>query len=70
LIQVRGHTSRSEIHKLINPISNKEELPQQGKKYMNARSYEKVGKTDCSNHRRISLLPAAYKIYPIFLSQG
>jgi hypothetical protein len=34
LIQAKGELLRSEIHKLIAPICNKEELPKQWKEYL------------------------------------
>jgi hypothetical protein len=54
-IQARGNTLRSEIHKLINCIWNKEELPEQWKESIIVPIYEKGDRTDCSNYREISL---------------
>jgi hypothetical protein len=62
LIQVGGNILRSEIHKLINCIWNKEELPEQLKESIILRIYKKGDKTDCSNYRGISLLSASHKI--------
>jgi hypothetical protein len=45
-----GKTIRSEIHKLINSIWNKEELPEQWKKSIIVPIYKKDDKTDCSNY--------------------
>ena len=53
---------RSEIHKLINSIWNKEELPEEWKESITAPIYKKGDKTDCSNSRGISLLSTTYKI--------
>jgi hypothetical protein len=46
----------SQIHKLINSIWNKENLPQQWKESITVPVYKKSDKTDCSNYRGISLL--------------
>jgi hypothetical protein len=62
LIQAGGNTLRSEIHKLINCIWNKEELPEQWNESITVLIYKKGDKTDCSNYRRISLLATSYKI--------
>jgi hypothetical protein len=62
LIKAGGSKICSEIHKLINPIWNKEELPEQWKESIIVPVYKKGDKTDCSNYRGISLLTTAYKI--------
>jgi hypothetical protein len=62
LIQAGGNTLRSEIHKRINCIWNKEELPEQWKESIIVPVYKKSDKTDCSNYRGISLLSTSYKI--------
>jgi hypothetical protein len=62
LIQVGGRTLRSEIHKLIKLIWNKEELPHQWKESIVKPIHKKGDKTDCSNYRGISLLSTSYKI--------
>jgi hypothetical protein len=62
LIQAGGNALRSEIHKLINCVCNKEELPEQWKESIILPIYKKGDKTDCSNYRGISLLPTSYKI--------
>jgi hypothetical protein len=70
LIQAGGNTLRSEIHKLINCIWNKEEMPEQWKESIIVPIYKKGNKTDCSNYRGISLLSTSYKIlFNIFLSR-
>jgi hypothetical protein len=56
LIQTGGDTLRSEIHKLINCIWDKEELPEQWKESIIIPIYKKGDRTDCSNYRGISLL--------------
>jgi hypothetical protein len=48
LIQVGGETVQSEIHKLINSIWNKEELPDQWKESITLPILKKGCKTDCN----------------------
>jgi hypothetical protein len=62
LVQAGGDTLRSELHKLINCIWNKEELPEQWKESIIVPVCKKGYKTDCSNYRGISLLSTSYKI--------
>jgi hypothetical protein len=62
LIQAGGETLRSEIHKLIKLIWNKEELSHQWKESIVVPIHKKGDKTDCSNYRGISLLSTSYKI--------
>jgi hypothetical protein len=58
-----GHeTLIPEIHNLIHPIWNKEELPWQWKESIIIPIYKKGVKTDCNNYEGISLLSTAYKI--------
>jgi hypothetical protein len=54
--QGRGRTNRSEIHKRINSLWNKEELPDEWKESITVPIYKKGDKTDCSNYIGISLL--------------
>jgi hypothetical protein len=56
LIQTGGEILLSEIHKLINSVRNKEELPDQLKKSIIVPIHKKGDKTDCNNYRGISLL--------------
>jgi hypothetical protein len=49
LILSGGITLRSDIHKLITCLSNKEELPQQWTKSIIVPIYKKGDKTDCDN---------------------
>jgi hypothetical protein len=70
LIQTGGNTLRSEIHKFINCIWNKEELPEQRKESIIAPVYKKDDRTDCSNYRGISLLSTYTKSYPTFFCLG
>jgi len=59
MIKAGGTTIHSEIHTLIK---SKEELPEGWKESITVPIYKKGDKTDCSNYRGISLLPATYKI--------
>jgi hypothetical protein len=52
----------SEIHKLINSVWNKEELPDQWKESIIVPIHKKGVKTDCNNYRGVSLLTTSYKI--------
>jgi hypothetical protein len=56
LIQAGGETLRSEIHKLIKLIWNKQELPHQWKESIVVPIHKNYDITDCSNYRGISLL--------------
>jgi hypothetical protein len=47
MIKARGETLRSEIHKLIILIWNKEELPHQWKETIVIPIHKKGDKTDC-----------------------
>jgi hypothetical protein len=49
------------IHKLINSIWNKEELPKEWKELIIVPIYKKGDKTDCTTNRDIPLLSATYK---------
>jgi hypothetical protein len=51
-----------EIHKLINSIWNKEELPEQLKESIIVPVYKKGDTTDCSNYCSTPLLSTTYKI--------
>jgi hypothetical protein len=53
---------RSEIHKVIKLIWNKEELPHQWKESTMVPIHKKGEKTDCSNYQGISLLSTSCKI--------
>ena len=50
MIQAGGRAIRSEIHKLINSIWNKEELSEEWKESIIVPIYKKGDKTDCSNY--------------------
>jgi hypothetical protein len=61
LIQAGGEILRSEIHKLIKLIWNKE-FPHQWKESIVVPIHKNGDKTDCNNYRGISLLSTSYKI--------
>jgi hypothetical protein len=56
LIEAGGRMFRSETHKLINSIWNKEKLPEEWKESIIVPTYKKGDTTDCSNCRDISHL--------------
>jgi len=62
LIKAGGRTIRCEIHKLIIPIWNKEELTGKWKESIIVPVYKKGDKTDYSNYRGMSLLSTTYRI--------
>ena len=62
LIKAGGRIIRSEIHKLVISIGNKDELPEEWKESITVPIYKNSDKTDCSNYRGISLLSTTYKI--------
>jgi hypothetical protein len=51
LFEAGSRTIRSEIHKLINSIWNKEKLPEEWKESFIVPNYKKGDETDCSNYR-------------------
>jgi hypothetical protein len=55
LIQSGGETLLPAIHKLINSVWNKEELPDQWKESIIILVHKKDDKTHCNNYRGISL---------------
>jgi hypothetical protein len=62
LIQAGGKMLLSAIHKLINSVWHKEELPDQWKESVIVPVNKKGVITDCNNYRGISLLSTSYKI--------
>jgi hypothetical protein len=68
LIKAGGRTIRSEIHKFINSIWNKEELPEQWKESIIVPIYKKGDKIDCSNYR--DFCQPHTKFYPTSFCQG
>jgi hypothetical protein len=59
-----------DIHKLINFIWNREELPDQWKESIIVPVHRNGDKTDCNNYRGISLLSTSYKILSNILLSG
>jgi hypothetical protein len=55
LIQAGGEILLSAIHKLINSVWNKEDLPDQWKESIIVPVHKKGDKTDCNNYRGISM---------------
>jgi hypothetical protein len=62
ILKAGGRTVCCEIHKIINSIWNKEELPEEWKETISVPIYKRDDKTDCSNYRGLSLLSTTYKI--------
>jgi hypothetical protein len=62
LIQAGGEILLPAIHKLINFIWNKEELPDQWKESIIVPIHKKGDRTDCNNYHAISLLSTSYKM--------
>jgi sorting nexin-29 len=62
LIQAGDEVLLSVIHKLINSVWNKEELPYQLMESIIVPIHKKGDKTDCNNYHGISLLSTSYKI--------
>jgi hypothetical protein len=69
LIQAGGEIVLFAIHKLINSVCNKKELPDQWKESIIVAVHEKGDKTDCNNYRGISLLSTSYKSSSNILSR-
>jgi hypothetical protein len=67
LIKAGGRIIRSDNRKLISPIWNKKELPEEWKESIIVPLYKKDDKTDCSNNRSISFLSTTCRIFPIIL---
>jgi hypothetical protein len=62
LFKAACRTIHSEVHKLINSIWNKEELPEEWKESVIVPINNKGDKTDFINYRGVSLLSTMYKI--------
>jgi hypothetical protein len=63
LIQAGGEILLSAIHKLVNSVWNKEELPDQQKECIIVPVHKKGYKTDCNNYHEISLLSTSCNIF-------
>jgi hypothetical protein len=61
LIEAVGRTIRPEVHEIIYSIWNTEEMPEEWKESIIVPIFKNGDKTDCSNHRGVSLLPTNYK---------
>jgi hypothetical protein len=68
LIQAGGEILLSAIHKLVNSVWNKEELPYQWKESIIVPIYKKGDNTDCGNCCGISL-STSHKMLPNIMSQ-
>jgi hypothetical protein len=64
LIKARCRKICCKIHKLINYIWNKEELPKEWKESIIVLIYKTGDKTDCSKYRGISLCQLCTQFYP------
>jgi hypothetical protein len=62
LIPAGSEILLSVIHKLINSVWNKEELPDQWKESIIVPVHKRGDKTDCNNYRGILLLSISYTI--------
>jgi hypothetical protein len=62
LVQAGGKMLLSAIHKLVNSVWNKEELPDHWKESIIVPIHKKGDKTECNNYRGISLLSTSYTI--------
>jgi hypothetical protein len=62
LIQAGGEMLLSVIHKIINSIWNKEELPDHWKECVIVPGHKKGDKTDCNNYCGISLVSTSYTV--------
>jgi hypothetical protein len=70
LIQAGGETLRSEIHKIVHSICNKEELPQQWKESIIVPVHKRVIKLTIVIIVGYHCYQFHAKCYPIFFSQG
>jgi hypothetical protein len=61
-IKAGSRKIRSDIHKLVNSIWNKVELPEEWKESIIVPIYNLGDKTDCSNYRSMSILSSTHKI--------
>ena len=68
MINHGGRTLKQKIHKLICNIWNSGIFPAQWNEGIICRIYKKGDRLNCNNHRPITLLTIAYKIYAILLN--
>jgi hypothetical protein len=69
VIQACSETLGFKVHKLVNYILSKEEMPEQWKEYTIAPILKNGSKINYRNYRGISLLSNLYKIYPVSSSE-
>jgi hypothetical protein len=70
LIRAGGVTKWPEIHKRINSIWNKEEVPEQWKEYISVHIYKKGDNTDCTIIKEYHCYQLHTKRYPTLFCQG
>jgi hypothetical protein len=63
LIKARQRKICSKMHKLINSVWNKEQLPKEWKESIIVLVYKMGDKTDCSNYSGVSLCQLCRKFY-------
>ena len=62
LIKAGCETICPELHKLVNSVWNKKDLPEQWKELIIVHMYKKGDETHCTSYRGMSLLSSTYKI--------
>jgi len=70
LTQAGGRKIHSEIHKFINSIWNKEELPELRKESVIVPIYKKCNKKECSNYQANHFCQPRTKFYQTSYCQG
>ena len=70
LIKFGGKTSRSVIHKVINCIWKRKELPEEWKESIIVSIYKKGDKTDCNNCRGFRFCELSTVFYLTSCCQG
>jgi hypothetical protein len=68
LIQAGGEILVSTIHKLINSVWNKEELPDQGKESITVPVHKKGDKFHCNNYHAINFIQNFIEYSPLKVS--
>ena len=66
-IKAVSRTIRSEIHKIVNSIWNKEQLSKEWKESTIVPAYKNGDKTHLSNNKGVSFLSTTYQILPSIL---